>query len=89
MAKKSRRVRRQEIQKQPKPVDAAQPEAAEVVAVPQAAAPVVREAQTGPVNNRKTINFAQEYFYVYFDMRNVVVISVFMFAVLVALSFAI
>lgn len=89
MAKKSRRTRRQEIQKQPKPVVAAQPEVTEVAAVPKEAAPVIQEAQAGPVNNRKTINFAQEYFYVYYDMRNVLIISVLMFVVLVALSFAI
>ena len=79
MAKKSRRARRQEAQKQPQPTPTASP--APVAEIP---APV-----TEPAANRKAVNFAGEYFYVFFDMRNVLLISVLMFVVLVALSFAI
>ena len=75
-SKKSRRVRRVEIQKQP-----AQP-----AVTPQ---PVPETTPAAPANNRKLINFAQEYFYVYHDMRNVVIIGLVMFAVMTALSFVI
>ncbi len=79
MAKKSRRARRQEIQKQPLPTSTPpQPSVAETPApVPE------------PAANRKEFDFASEYFHVYFDMRNVLIISVLMFVVLIALSFAI
>jgi hypothetical protein len=83
MAKKSRRTRRQESQKQPKPTSPPQPLTAE------APAPVVEPAEPAPVTSRKGIDFAQEYFHVYFDTRNVLIISVLMFVVLIALSFAI
>lgn len=79
MAKKSRRARRQEAQKQSQPTPTASPAPAA-----ETPAPV-----TEPTANRKGVNFAAEYFYVYFDMRNVLLISVLMFVVLVALSFAI
>ena len=83
MAKKSRRTRRQESQKQPKPTPPSQPLTVE------APAPVAEPAESAPAANRKGINFAQEYFHVYFDMRNVLIISALMFVVLIALSFAI
>ena len=89
MAKKSRRARRQETQKQPKPTVVAPPVVTEDVAAPKKAAPVTPQAEAAPVNNRKSVNFAQEYFYVFYDMRSVLIISVLMFVVLVALSFAI
>jgi hypothetical protein len=83
MAKKSRRTRRQESQKQSKPTPPPQPLTAE------APAPVAEPAEPAPAVNRKGVDFAQEYFHVFFDMRNVLIISVLMFVVLIALSFAI
>jgi hypothetical protein len=79
MAKKSRRARRQETQKQSQPTPTTAPPP-----VAETPAPV-----TEPVANRKGVNFAGEYFYVYFDMRNMLLISVLMFVILIALSFAI
>jgi hypothetical protein len=75
-SKKSRRARRVEIQKPP-----AQPAVA-----PQ---PAPETTPVAPANNRKLINFSQEYFYVYHDMRNVVIIGLLMFAIMTALSFVI
>ena len=95
MAKRSRRERRQEPGKQrqftPPPITPVESPAAEV------APPVVRDelvlplkaAQATPANNRKTINFAQEYFYVYSELRNILIITVLMIAVMVGLSFVI
>ena len=83
MAKKSRRTRRQEAQKQPQPAPTPQS------AVTEAPKPAIEVAEPAPAANRKAFNFAQEYFHVYFDMRNVLIISVLMFVVLIALSFAI
>jgi hypothetical protein len=95
MAKRSRRERRQEPGKQrqftPPPITPVESPTAEV------APPVVRDelvlpakaTQASPANNRKTINFAQEYFYVYSELRNILIITVLMFAVMVGLSFVI
>jgi len=75
-SKRSRRAPRVEVQKHP--VQPASPPAA-VTTGPAAA----------PANNRKLIDFAQEYYYVFYDMRNIVLIGLLMFAVMVGLSFAI
>jgi len=95
MAKRSRRERRQEPGKQrqftPPPITPVESPAVEV------APPVVRDelvlpvkaAQATPANNRKAINFAQEYFYVYSELRNILIITVLMFVVMVGLSFVI
>jgi hypothetical protein len=84
MAKKSRRARRQEAQKQSQPTTAPSPPVAA-----ERPAPAAKELEPAPASNRKTINFSEEYFHIYFDMRNVLLISVLMFVVLIALSFAI
>ncbi len=83
MAKKSRRTRRQETQKQPKPAPTPQP------VITEAPVPAALPVEPAPATNRKGVNFAQEYFHVYFDMRTVLIISALMFVVLIALSFAI
>jgi hypothetical protein len=90
-SKKSRRARRQEAQKQAAKPIVTSPAPTSVVeavsATPGASTP--KQVETTPANNHKMVNFAREYFYVYQDMRNVLIISVLMFAVLVGLSFAI
>jgi len=74
-SKRSRRARRQETPKPtPKP---APPQPAEETVAP------------APTSNRKWVDFATEYYYVYLEMRNVVIIGGLMFAVLIGLSFAI
>ena len=95
MAKRSRRERRQEPGKQrqftPPPITPVESPAAEVAppVVRDELVPPVKAAQATPANNRKTINFAQEYFYVYSELTHILIITVLMFAVMVGLSFVI
>ena len=95
MAKRSRRERRQEIGKQrvfttPQitPIESPAAEAVPPV-VRDPLIPSLKAAQATPATNRKVVNFAQEYFYVYSELRNILIITVLMFAVMVGLSFVI
>ncbi len=83
MAKRSRRSRRQEARKQK-----------QVVTVPTTPAeettPEIGEStQEDSSLSRKILDFTQEYTYVYFDLRNVLIITIAMFILLFGLSFAI
>ena len=84
MAKKSRRARRQQAQKQPQsfvqetPIEASEPEVA-----PEPT------PEDRPMVSHKAVNFAQEYFYVYVDLRNILIVAALMVAVLIGLSFVI
>ena len=90
MAKKSRRTRREETQKQGKAAVAAPPVTIEKTAeLPVKATATTPRVEATPENQRKTLDFVQEYAHVYYDVRSVVIISVLMFMVMVALSFAI
>lgn len=78
-SKRSRRARRQETQKQ-----TSQP------TVPAPAQATTAEPVPAPTPiSRKLVNFAEEYSYVFYDLRNVIIISLLMFVVLVGLSFVI
>jgi hypothetical protein len=95
MAKRSRRERRQEIGKQRQffapPITSVEP--AEAEAEPSLVGdefpPPLKAAQAAPLNNRKALNFAQEYFYVYTELKNVLIITVLMLAVMIGLGFVI
>jgi hypothetical protein len=90
MAKRSRRTRRQQIEKQKRRIPdttAAKVIPDDVVAPDTPVSP--ETVGRGPVTSRKMVNFAQEYFYVYQELRNIFIIAVVMFAVLVGLSFVI
>lgn len=76
MAKRSRRARRQKRERQRVP---------ETTTVETSIPDKVPER---PVK-RRTINFVQEYAYVYKELRNVFIIAVLMLVVLVGLSFVI
>ena len=90
MAKKSRRARRDETQKQTKaPVTPPAATVADSAALPVKTSAPAAKTTAVPENQRKTLDFAREYFHVYYDVRNVVIIGVLMFVVLVTLSFAI
>lgn len=96
MAKRSRRERRQEPGKQRQftspqitPVEASEAETASAVVAKNEPAPPAKASQAAPANNRKAINFAQEYFYVYGELRNILIITVLMFMVMAGLSFVI
>ena len=82
MAKKSRRARRQEVAK-PKQTVATPPVevSVEQAQKPEVAAPTLQSAP------RKTVNFAQEYFYVYIELRNVLIVALIMFALMFGLAY--
>jgi hypothetical protein len=73
-SKRSRRARRQAT---PKPTPA-----------PAAPQPAQETTASAPTSTSKIFDFATEYYYVFFEMRNVLIIGVLMFAVLIGLSFA-
>lgn len=96
MAKKSRRARRQEAEKQRKSAfDVAAAASAKessptVVAAPKAAAPVSEPVvEDKPSVSRKIVDFAREYFYVYVDLKNILIVAALMVVVLIGLSFVI
>jgi hypothetical protein len=90
MAKKSRRDRREETQKQTKATIAPPVEkVAESAELPVPATTTTPKVITTPENQRKTLDFAQEYFHVYFDVRNVVLVGALLFAILIGLAFVI
>jgi hypothetical protein len=89
MAKRSRRERRQETEKRRTTIPGA-PEVVETNGqnIPSGpAAQVV--APTLAASNRKTVNFAEEYHYVYAELRNIIIIATLMLAVMIGLSFVI
>lgn len=95
-SKKSRRARRQIKQKRAAVEQVAERqspattgEAVRVGAVTDGSAPSGKTVDIASSNNRKAVNFAQEYLYVYKEMRNILMISVVMLIVLVGLSFVI
>lgn len=84
MAKsKSRRARRQdrEKQRQQSPITA--------TVETEITEPAIVETVTPEPVARKAINFVQEYFYVYTDLRSMLVIAVVLFVVMVGLLYAI
>ena len=91
MAKRSRRVRRQETEKQRQfaspPMTSVELPAVEAV---EDEFPLpMKAAQAAPINNRKVVNFAQEYYYVYPELRNIMIITAILFVVMIGLSFVI
>ena len=75
-SRRSRRVRRQESEK-PVPSPAAP--------APQVAAPVEKKAT--PAASRTTVDFAREYYYVYAELRQILLVTATMFAAMIGLSF--
>jgi hypothetical protein len=95
MAKRTRRERRFEAEKQKPITPKAAP--AETPAV-DTASPVITEvytpassktAQAAPLNNRKlaAVNFAEEYRHEYGELTTILTISAIMFAVMIGLAF--
>jgi len=95
MAKRSRRVRRQESQKRQRtdtqPFEVAAPAATTAPAPVRSsqAAPAVQPTPAEASVSRKLVTFAEDYYYVYSDLGSFLIITVVMFAVLVGLSFVI
>lgn len=83
MAKRSRRARRQERRKPKREQTPSSPPPAPKEKPPEA------QAETSSSASQDGLNFAQEYFYVYSEIRTFLIIGVLMFAVLIGLSFVI
>lgn len=77
MAKRSRRPRRQDSERIVQP------------AAPAAPAPEISKPANGPVSKNVAVDFAQEYFHVYQELRNILIVTVVMFVVMAGLAFAI
>lgn len=86
MAKKSRRARRGGKRRR-----TASPlrKKAAPVAAPTIAEPAERIAPLTVAPQRKTIDFSEEYRYVYSDLKRIAILAACMFTLLIALSFVI
>ena len=91
MAKRSRRARRQRAEKQRRnvPSTPAVETAPVSITTKDTAASIPATNDTSQSVSRRTVNFLQEYFYVYGELRNIFIIAVLMFVVLIGLSFVI
>jgi hypothetical protein len=98
MAKRSRRERRLDVEKQKQFTPKAAPAGAPASEVEPSTMPTeeftpapAKVLQPAPVSSRKTatINFAHEYYYVYHELITVLIITAIMFAVMAGLSFTI
>jgi hypothetical protein len=87
MAKRSRRVRQQIAEKQKKQ----QLQIPDAPLTEDSSAQISTEAEASPERSavRRGLDFAQEYFYVYTELRTMFLVTVLMFAVLIGLSFVI
>jgi hypothetical protein len=87
-SKKSRRARRQKSEKSRQQSEVKAP--ATTVEVDEVAVePEVEIAASQPALQRKVVNFANEYHYVYTDLRNMLVIAVVLFVVMFGLLYII
>ena len=90
-AKKSRRARRQEAEKQRQKTGTSRVvETVEVEPVKETLPePEAVEAAPIPQIHRKAVDFAREYFYVYTDIRNIFVITLVLFVIMIGLLYII
>lgn len=77
MAKRSRRPQRQDSERVVKP------------AAPVAPAPEISKPANGSASKNVAVDFAQEYFHVYQELRNLLIITVAMLVVMAGLAFTI
>jgi hypothetical protein len=90
MAKRSRRARRQRTKRQRQNVPGPPPpEAAPARGITNDAAASIQTTDESQSVSRKTVDFLHEYLYVYRELRNILIIAVLMFAVLIGLSYII
>lgn len=83
MAKRSRRERRQLAEKQQKSTPDSQP------VTPEPIVSVAEPAASKATGSNRSVDFVREYYYVYTDLRTIVIMAVLMIAVLIGLSFVI
>ena len=88
-AKKSRRARRQEIAKRKQSQTPVSPETTAAVepAVEETSAPQPDEAAAQPVVKRNAVDFAKEYYYVYAELRSILIVATVTFLIMVSLAF--
>ncbi|MBE7468119.1 MAG: hypothetical protein DPW09_13790 [Anaerolineae bacterium] len=95
MAKRTRRERRLEGDKQPGQFVPKTAPAGENIPLPTLSEEFVptpaMAAQAAPLNNRKTaaVNFAQEYYYEYGELRTILIITAILVVAMVGMSFVI
>jgi hypothetical protein len=95
MAKRTRRERRFEGDKQPRQFTPKAAPAGEGMAAPALSEEFVpapaMAAQAAPLNNRKTaaVNFAQEYYYEYGELKTILIITAILFVAMMGMSFVI
>jgi len=82
MAKRSRRARRQAKEKRTVTSPIIKDEVEPVVEEPES--PEVVEETPVP---RNLVDFAQEYFYVYTELRNILIVAIIMFIVMAGLAY--
>lgn len=82
MAKRSRRARRQSKQKQAVVSPVVKDEVESVVE--EFESPETTEETPIP---RNLVNFAREYFYVYTELRNILIVAIIMFIVMAGLAY--
>jgi hypothetical protein len=88
-SKKSRRARRQEIAKQ-KQSTVSKVTTTKIEAAPEEiASPEPVETIPEPVTRRKVVDYAKEYYYVYAELRNILIVAVVMFLIMLGLGFLI
>jgi hypothetical protein len=88
MAKRSRRERRLEPEKRPTITPSTTPsQEFDIQNIP--ARPAAVQVETAMPAARKVVSFAHDYYYVYVELRNIVIITVLMFVVMWALQFLI
>ena len=86
-SKKSRRARRQETAKQKQNV-ADQVVKEEVVSpVEEPVSPEPADPSPEPAPKRKVVDFAKEYYYVYAELRNILIVAAVMFLIMFGLAF--
>ncbi|NJO00238.1 MAG: hypothetical protein HC875_42030 [Anaerolineales bacterium] len=90
MAKRTRRERRFEGDKQPGQFAPSAAPAEERVTSPALSEEFV-PAPAAPLNNRKTaaVNFAQEYFYEYGELQTILIITAILFVAMMGMSLVI
>jgi hypothetical protein len=88
-SKKSRRARRQETAKQKQsPVSKLSTTEIESAAE-ETPSPEPVETIPEPVIKRKVVDYAKEYYYVYAELRNILIVAIVMFLLMLGLGFLI
>jgi hypothetical protein len=89
-SKKSRRLRREQTEKLRQRITSTLTSAQETAPAEISEAPGETTLETAQVTagpRRRGVDFGHDYYYVYTEMRNILIVAIAMFAVMVGLSF--